>query len=143
MNNKDKRYFEKARQAAQLSEFKRARIGCVAVYNNNIISVGINSYKTHPVQKMYDKYRTFHPSPGCKAHMHSLHAEIDCLVSIDDNNIDISKVDIYICRILKNGTTGLAAPCPACKQYLIDRGIKKVHYTTSDSYIEETYKNYH
>ena len=140
MTTKDERYFNKAKKAAILSEFKRAKVGCVAIYNNKIISIGINSYKTHPVQKMYNRYREFHPMPGCNAHMHSLHAEIDCLLSVDDNSIDMSKVEIYIYRILKTGEQALAKPCPACRQYILDKGIKKIHYTTDDSFIEESFR---
>ena len=137
---RDERYFHKARRTAMLSEFPRARIGCVAVYNNKIISIGINSYKTHPVQKIYDKYRDLKIGDGCPAHLHALHAEIDCLLSIDDGTIDMSKVELYIYRILKNGKKALSKPCPACRQYIIDRGIRKIHYTTEDSFIEENFR---
>lgn len=137
--SKDERYFQKAKELAKMSEFKRARIGCVAVYNNRIISVGINSHKTHPVQMKYNRYRHFRKEGGgCYAYMHSLHAEIDCLLSVDDEKIDMSKVEIYVYRITQDGMA-ISKPCAACEQYLKDKGIRKVHYTTEDSFITEEY----
>ena len=135
----DKRYFAKAKESAELSDFARARIGCIAVYNNKIISVGINSHKTHPVQKMYNKYRNFNKTNGSLAFMHAIHAEIDCLLSVDDKSIDMNKVHIYIYRLTKTGM-GLSKPCPACYHYLLDRGIRNVHYTTDNSYVYEKYE---
>ena len=139
MLNKETKYYEKAKEVAEISEFARARIGCVAVYNGRVIAVGINSHKTHPVQMRYNRYRHFNKSSGCYAYLHSLHAEIDCLLSVDDEKIDMSKVDVYIYRITKNGMA-MSKPCPACKQYLIDKGIRRVHYTTYDSFVCEEYK---
>ena len=139
---RDTKFFQKAEAAAALSEFKRAPMGCIAVYKNKVISVGINSHKTHPIQREYDKYRKIHLNGGCNAYLHSLHAEIDCLLSVDDEKIDMSKVELYICRLTKSGT-GLAKPCPACRAYLKDRGIRKVHYTTEDSWITETFLRNH
>lgn len=51
IRNSDEKYFEKARQAALLSNFKRTNIGCVAVYKGHIIAIGCNVCKTHPMQK--------------------------------------------------------------------------------------------
>ena len=57
IRNSDEKYFEKARQAALLSNFKRTNIGCVAVYKGHIIAIGCNVCKTHPMQKKYNRYR--------------------------------------------------------------------------------------
>lgn len=53
----DYKYFSKARQIAMISDYKNIHIGCVAVYQGNIIGVGCNSNKTHPMQKLYNKHR--------------------------------------------------------------------------------------
>ena len=44
-------YFEAARSVAQLSDFPRISIGCVAVYKHRVISSGFNSIKTDTLQK--------------------------------------------------------------------------------------------
>ena len=49
----DRRYLSKARQAADISDYKNVHIGCVAVYKGNIVGIGCNTNKTHPVQKYF------------------------------------------------------------------------------------------
>mgnify|MGYP004658664663 CR=1 FL=1 len=51
LGKSDMRYFQKARQAAEISDYKRTHIGCVAVYQGNIIGIACNTNKTHPMQK--------------------------------------------------------------------------------------------
>lgn len=131
------KFFEKAKSVAALSEFARAKIGCVAVYNNKIISIGINSHKTHPIQKKYNKFRDIRSSNGCCAFLHSLHAELDCLLSVDEESINMGKVEVYLYRITKTGKMATSKPCPGCRQFLKDKGIKKIHYTTYDSFVTE------
>lgn len=50
--NTDYKYFDKARQAALISDFHKTHIGCVAVYQGNVIGIGCNCNKTHPMQKI-------------------------------------------------------------------------------------------
>ena len=137
MTNKDKKFFDKTKSIAQLSEFYRAKIGTIAVYKNKIISIGINSHKTHTIQKKYDKYRNLTLNGGCSAYLHSLHAEINCLLSIDTHSLDMNKLEIYSYRITKSGNMAISKPCPACRQFLKDKGIKRIHSTTYDSYVTE------
>lgn len=49
--NTDYKYFDKARQVALISDFHKTHIGCVAVYQGNVIGIGCNCNKTHPMQK--------------------------------------------------------------------------------------------
>lgn len=52
----DRRYFLKARNIADLSDFHKIHIGCVAVYQGKIIGVGYNTDKTHDIaRKDYNK----------------------------------------------------------------------------------------
>ena len=52
----DQKYFQKAYQTALLSDYHKTHVGCVAVYQGSIISIGCNTVKTHPLQKKYNKY---------------------------------------------------------------------------------------
>lgn len=56
-SRQDYQYFKKAKEISKNSDFNKIHIGCIAVYQGNIIGVGYNSNKTHPVQKYYNKYR--------------------------------------------------------------------------------------
>ena len=51
IKNSDINYFNKAKKTAMISDFSRTHIGCIAVYQGNIIGIGCNTNKTHPYQK--------------------------------------------------------------------------------------------
>ena len=130
--NIDYRYFDKARQVATISDYQKYHIGCVAVYQGQVIGLGCNCNKTHPKQKFYNKYRN--PSDTL---LPKLHAEINCLNQIRNLDINFSKVKLYIYRIRKDQPFGLARPCPSCMAAIKDLGIKEIYYTTNDGYSYE------
>lgn len=130
--NVDYRYFEKARQVTTISDFSKFHIGCVAVYQGQIIGVGFNCNKTHPKQKFYNRYRE-----QSEAMLPKLHAEISCLNQIRNLDINFSKVKLYIYRIRKDQPFGLARPCASCMAAIKDLGIKEIYYTTNDGFSYE------
>ena len=136
LRNVDYRYFDKARQIADISDYNRIHIGCVAVYQGQIIGLGCNTNKTHPIQKFYNKYRT--PSDYI---LPKLHAEISCINQIKHLDINFSKVKLYIYRIRKDQPFGLSRPCPSCMAAIKDLGIRDVYYTTNDGYSYERLGN--
>jgi len=77
----DYKYFEKARQVAQLSDYYKTHIGCIAVYHGNIISIGCNCNKTHPAQKYYNRFRK-----KSEDLLPKLHAEINCINQIKNSD---------------------------------------------------------
>lgn len=116
----DMHYFVKASQVAEISDFAKINIGCIAVYQ-----------KTHPMQKKYNRYRNgenFTPK---------LHAEINCLNSIRYLDINFSKVKLYIYRKRKSAKYGMCRPCPSCMAAIKDLGIKHVYYTTDEGFVYE------
>ena len=132
----DYKYFEKARQVAQLSDYYKTHIGCIAVYHGNIISIGCNCNKTHPAQKYYNRFRK-----KSEDLLPKLHAEINCINQIKNSDINFSKVKLYIYRIRKDQPFGLSRPCPSCMAVIKDIGIKDIYYTTNDGYAHERIKN--
>ena len=132
LRNVDYRYFDKARQIASISDYKKQHVGCVAVYQGQVIGLGCNCNKTHPAQKFYNKYRN--PSDSL---LPKLHAEISCLNQIKHLNINFAKVKLYIYRIRKDQPYGLSRPCPSCMAAIKDLGIRDVYYTTNDGYVYE------
>ena len=97
IKNSDINYFNKAKKTAMISDFSRTHIGCIAVYQGNIIGIGCNTNKTHPYQKYYNRYREYSEILPAK-----LHAEINCLNQIRHLDINFSKVKLYIYRIRKD-----------------------------------------
>jgi len=132
MTKSDCRYFNKAKQVALISDYYKIHVGCVAVYQGNIIGIGYNCNKTHPAQKYYNKYRK-----KSETLLPKLHAEINCINSIKHMDINFSKVNLYIYRIRRDQPFGLARPCLSCMAAIKDLGIKNIYYTTNDEYAFE------
>jgi deoxycytidylate deaminase len=132
----DYKYFNKARKVATISDYYKTHIGCVAVYQGQIIGLGCNCNKTHPVQKFYNRYREQSDNMLPK-----LHAEISCLNQIKNLDIKFSKVKLYIYRTRNDQPYGLALPCPSCIAAIKDLGIKEIYYTTNDGYSYESLKD--
>ena len=136
LRNVDYRYFKKARQIANISDYKKQHVGCVAVYQGQVIGLGCNCNKTHPMQKFYNKYRM--PSDYM---LPKLHAEISCINQIKHLDINFSKVKLYIYRIRKDQPFGLSRPCPSCMAAIKDLGIRDIYYTTNNGFSYEKLEN--
>ncbi len=136
IRNSDINYFKKARKIASISDFSRTHIGCIAVYQGNIIGMGCNTNKTHPMQKYYNRYREYSEKFTPK-----LHAEINCINQAKHLDVNFSKVKLYIYRIRKDQPFGMARPCPSCMAAIKDLGIRDIYYTTNDGYVHERIKN--
>lgn len=133
----DYRYFAKAGQTASISNYYKTHIGCVAVYRGNIIGIGCNCNKTHPIQKKYNKYRKLSDFMLPK-----LHAEINCINSIKNLNINFAKVKLYIYWIRRDQPFGLSRPCPSCMAAIKDLGIRDIYYTSDTGYVYEQIFDY-
>ena len=126
MNNKDKRFFNIAKEVSKLSDFHGAHIGAVVVEGKHIISSDFNSFKTRPLQFQYNIYRNFKDYPNSQA---TQHAEIGALSRLIGKDINWSNVSIYTYRELKDGTIACSRPCPACMALINKLGIKTIYYT--------------
>ena len=136
LRNIDYKYFNKARQVANISDYKKQHVGCVAVYQGQVIGLGCNTNKTHPIQKFYNKYRIKSDNMLPK-----LHAEISCINQIKHLDINFSKVKLYIYRIRNDQPFGLSRPCPSCMAAIKDLGIRDIYYTTNDGFSYEKFEN--
>lgn len=132
MTNRQKRFFNIAREVSLLSDFKKARIGAVVIEGNRVISTGHNSNKTSTVQCKYNAYR-FDDAHKCSA---KVHAEIAALAPlINRKDIDWAHTSIYIYREHRDGTITCARPCPACAKLIRDLGIRYIYYSDWDGSI--------
>lgn len=137
MGKGDARWFAQARNEAFKSDFHTAKLGCVLVYKNHILSVGHNKAKTDPVQRRYNtKYRAFTRTGAFIQNCgHTIHAEMDALKTVPypiAQQVEWKNVNVYVYRVGwgLDDYTGLALPCPACAHALSDIGIRHVYYTT-------------
>ena len=92
---------------------KSYRLGSVLVNKNSIMSVGNNSYKTHP----FLRYRTEWPF---------LHAEQHAIIRRGLDNCE--GLDLYVIRILKNLDYAISFPCNVCQELIKEVGIRYVYY---------------
>ncbi|WP_374047979.1 deaminase [uncultured Thomasclavelia sp.] len=136
-HNADYKYFQKAKQVADISDYRKTHIGCVAVYMGQVIGLGCNCNKTHPTQYYYNRYRI-----QSDEMLPKLHAEISCLNQIKHLNVNFSKIKLYIYRIRKDQPFGMARPCPSCMAAIRDLEIKDIYYTSNDRYVHEKLKKY-
>jgi deoxycytidylate deaminase len=133
------RFFDKAAEVAAQSDFEQYHVGCIAVLKNRIISASSNKLKTHPKQAEYDKYREFNNNlRSDPKNIHSLHAEIACLSMIKERDINYKDVELYIVRLRRDRDYGLARPCAACMNLILNTGIRRIYYSTNISFAFES-----
>jgi len=130
------KFFEKAAEIASYSDFTKQHLGCVAVIKNKIVAAAHNKLKTHPIQKRYDEFRKFNCVSDTQ-NMHSLHAEIACINSLKDVNINYKDLELYIVRLRKDRDYGLARPCAACMKFIQSKGIRRIFYSTNTGFAFE------
>ena len=141
LKNSDMKFFQLARKVAETSSFPRFHLGCVIVYQGKVISTAVNTDKSDPIQKKYNRYRHFnHTTKGCINH--SGHAEMMALKKIPypiAQQLDWKKVKLYVVRIAPGlpGGLGLARPCSGCEHRIRDLGIRDIYYSGNGSYIHE------
>lgn len=133
MNKMDARLLNLALDIAKCSDYGKYHMGCVVAQKNTVLNTAFNTCKTHPLQKKYNRERF---SDDDKPHY--LHAEIHALAPLLNEEIEWSKVTVYIARKRKcDGENGMARPCAACMKMIRGLGVKKVVYTTDFGVAEE------
>lgn len=98
------------------------------VIDKEIVAIGWNKNKTHPLQHRYAK----------NDHAIELHAEIDTIVnSLRTVHVDdLRRADLYIARVKYEKQSykqfevwGNSEPCDGCRRAIESFGIRKVFYT--------------
>lgn len=119
---------DKACKVAENSQFSRARVGAVIANKHKILSSGCNELRGFNIHSSKKKWEN------------SLHAEQAAILKLLKQNKQRELVGsvIYVSRIKKDGSMGLAKPCSFCDALIRAVGIKKVVYSTETSV--ETYK---
>lgn len=138
--SRDVHYFNMAKELAETSTFsKRFRIGCIAVLGNTVVSSGINSDKSEPLQKEFD-YLRFSDTYEYE-YLHKSHAETACLKWLIKNDIKPNRIRLYVYRSLRNGQSALARPCISCRALIKEYGIRRIYYSGDNEFFKEDIKN--
>lgn len=132
INFRDEKYMAFTRRMAiqNNNSQNRAKLAASLVIRNEIISVGYNSYKTHPLQKRFSK----------NIEAIFKHAEVDCIINAlrHVEPEDLEKATLYVHRVKKltkdhkYWSDGYSEPCCGCKQAIEHFKIKRVVYSTDE-----------
>lgn len=108
-----------------------SRHAAAIVLKNEIIAIGTNRDKTHPLQDMYKK----------NPHAKLLHAEIDAIrqaLRVVDE-IDLIRCDLYVVRVkyIGNGRrrqmiVAESKPCCGCSRAIENFNFRNVYHTTDE-----------
>lgn len=102
---------------ASSSLFTRAKVGAVIVKGGRVLSTGINS-----LRYTKDNGRSWP----------SLHAEEQAILKLlkqPNGGKHLVGSTIYVSRVKKDGSVGLAKPCQKCQELIDAVGIRKIVYT--------------
>ena len=108
--------------------YKRVKTVSFLVYKGKVISFGINSDKTSPLQNFY---RIKTSLKSIENFVDKEHSEINCLRRIDGTITNWDKIELVSISKKKDGEFRLARPCPVCMSAIKDYGIRKVYYTNN------------
>lgn len=102
----------------------RSKHASAIVLNNEVISVGVNQKKSHPLQSEF----------GVTKHNIYLHAEIAAINNAIKNRsfLDLSKAYLYIVRIRKETVFGWSLPCSGCLSAIAHYKIKNIIHSVND-----------
>lgn len=129
MNSRDLKYMAFVRRLA-INNNMRMKLAACLVLRNEVISVGFNSDKSHPLQKRFSKNND----------AIFKHAEVDCIIKalrIVEQE-DLKDATLYVYRVKKtnkgdvNWVSGLAEPCSGCSKAIEHFGIKKTVFSTDE-----------
>lgn len=97
------------------------KMAAIIYKRKKILGVGMNSYKSHPMQKRFsiDDKKIF------------LHAEIDALKNAlkEHDASELIGAEIIVARIMKNGKCGFAKPCDICQKALTEYKLSGIYWT--------------
>ena len=110
-------YIDTAERFASLSTATRLKVGCIAVKDNRILSIGYNGMPSG-WSNMCER-----PS-GSTGYLRTkdevIHAEMNCLAKLAASNESGKGAELYITH----------APCIECSKMIYASGISKVYYRT-------------
>ena len=119
-----------ARVAEDITDPVRCyRLAAGVWYKNNLVGLGVNSYKTDPFQAKYGKHE----------HAIHLHAEVAAIKNaVRTVGDDLSRCTMVVVRVKrkkersKDFKLALAKPCIGCYKCIVAFGLRKVFYTTEE-----------
>src|ERR1035437_11101265 len=118
--------------AQEIEKSSEQKMVAIVAYKSTVISVGVNSLKTHPMVAgaKYDDW--------CD----HLHAETSAIINALRNTSSrkLAKCTLYVCRAKKvNGIYewGMSRPCINCQKFINKYPVRDCYYSTETTGIYE------
>jgi deoxycytidylate deaminase len=99
---------------------------------NRIISIGMNSTKTHPMNL---KYNYINKNKQKISDIVGTHSELNAIIKLGIE--DCSKLTLINTRINRNNLLDNSAPCHGCSDMINQLNFKNVFYTTCEGIFEK------
>ena len=91
---------------------------------NRIISIGMNSTKTHPMNL---KYNYVNKNKESISNIVGTHAELNAVIKLGEE--DCSRLTLVNTRINRNNLLDNSAPCSGCSDMIRQLSFKNVYYS--------------
>ena len=119
--SENRKIFDLLFETAKSSEFEQHRHASAIIYKNNVLAVGINKAKSHPLQKKFSE----------SDDRIQLHSEIDAIVQVINNHgaAILNDCSLYNLRLTRGGNIGISKPCESCQKAINAFGIERVYWT--------------
>ena len=112
-----KRAIQIAQNLCPVNKEMRASHIAFLIKSNKIEKIGINKRRTHPEISKH---------PYHEGHV-GIHAELDCLLKIDKE--DLSSYKMLVLRIDRNENLTMSKPCSGCQSVLSQFNLKEIWYS--------------
>jgi pyrimidine deaminase RibD-like protein len=114
------KFFEIARRLSHKSDYDVHKLGAVITRGNQIVGLGFNKKKTHPLSS---------------TRFNNIHAELSAILNSGIKNL--SGCSIYVYRETKSGDLAMARPCVDCLKLLKKSNVAKIFYSTETGFKTE------
>ena len=115
-----KRFFNLAKKLSQKSDYQAHKLGAVIVRGGEVVGIGFNKRKTHPLSK---------------TRFNNIHAELSAVLNSGLENLQ--GCHVYVYRETKQGQIAMARPCGHCMDILKKLSVRRVYYSTPNGFQKE------
>lgn len=113
--------------AGKKSLWQRCRHFSYIFDRNRLISMGVNSYKTHPLNLKYNYINKKKENIG---YLVGTHSEMSAVIKLGLK--DCSGLTLVNIRINRKNELDYSFPCSGCRDMISKMGFKNVFYTTKN-----------
>jgi len=118
--------------ADKRSLWQRCRHFSFIFDRSRLVSMGVNSYKTHPLNL---KYNYINKKKENINYLVGTHSEMSAVIKLGLNNC--SGLVLVNVRINRKNELDYSFPCSGCRDMIFKMGFDKVFYTTKNKVFEE------